>query len=474
MLQLENQREIDSAVLNISGRQRMLSQRIALLLTLLLLAPSQSRREAIRQELQSLVDTLHHSHLNLLQGNAALKLPSRHSEEIDAIYWQSPVNLNQKILHYISCVQGFLDRADEALDIDDPDLQHLIHVEANQVLQALEVAVQQYAQESEARQTSMIAQLINLCEQREQMIISAHAQAKTLNETLCELHQTQAKLIHTEKMKGLGQLVAGIAHEVNNPVSFIHGNLKHAIEYSQDLIALIQTYESEYPNPTLPLQLQYEDLDVPFLTHDFPELMLSMKSGTERLRDIVLSLRNFARLDEAELKCVDVHEGLESAILLIQHRLLSHSLDINHSPANRIQIQKQYGKLPRLHCYAGQLNQVFIAILNNAIDALELALELDPTAQPKISITTHCLLDESTTSIEICIRDNGVGIAEGIQTQIFNPFFTTKPVGQGTGLGLAICHQIIAQHQGEISCQSQLGQFTELVIRLPVEDVAID
>ncbi|MFB2975190.1 response regulator [Microseira sp. BLCC-F43] len=296
-------------------------------------------------------------------------------------------------------------------------------------------------------------QLINEVAERKQI-------QKQLQQTLKELKKAQTQLIQNEKMSSLGQLVAGVAHEINNPVNFIYGNITHAEEYIQDLLRLLQRYQQYYPNPVSQVQAELEAIDIDFLLEDLPKILDSMKLGTDRIRQIVQSLRIFSRTDEAEIKSVDIHEGIDSTLMILSHRLKAFSNRPN------IEIIKKYGNLPLVECYPGQLNQVFMNILNNAIDALEEAIDMQKISTPSIAIRTEVV---ESKSIAISITDNGMGMAEDIKQKIFDPFFTTKPVGKGTGMGLSICYQIITEkHGGTLSCASQPGQGTELAIAIPL------
>ncbi|MBZ8179156.1 PAS domain S-box protein [Oscillatoria salina] len=284
-------------------------------------------------------------------------------------------------------------------------------------------------------------------------------QATRLKKALKELKQTQTQLIQSEKMSSLGQLVAGIAHEINNPVSFIRGNIAHATEYAHDLLDLLQLYQQCYPQPKVEIQDKIEETDLDFLTEDFVKLLQSMKVGTDRINSIVISLRNFSRLDEAERKPADLHEGLENTLMILHHRL--------HGKSGEIKVIKNYGNIPEVECYPGQLNQVFINLLSNAIDALEDS----EISAPMIEICTEVSKKNSKSAAVIRIKDNGSGISQEIKKQIFDPFFTTKPVGKGTGLGLSICYQIVVnKHQGKIDCFSTPGKGTEFVVTIPLQE----
>ncbi|QLE56713.1 sensor histidine kinase [Nostoc sp. TCL26-01] len=287
--------------------------------------------------------------------------------------------------------------------------------------------------------------------------------SQELENTLNSLHTMQAQIIQSEKMSALGQMVAGIAHEINNPVNFIHGNLSHVRQYTDDLLRLIHLYQHYFPNPPAEIDVEHQTIDLEFLAQDAVKVLDSMNIGTERIRDIVLSLRNFSRLDESEFKAVDIHEGIDNTLLILQHRLKP----TDKSPG--IQVIKDYGHLPSVECYAGQMNQVFMNILANAIDALEEAIvqNLPLLINPQIRIYTSTV---DSQWVKIAIADNGTGIPESIQKQIFDPFFTTKPVGKGTGMGMAISYQIITEkHSGKFEFSSTPTEGTEFVIQIPIK-----
>ena len=297
-----------------------------------------------------------------------------------------------------------------------------------------------------------------------------------LKQALHQLKQAQTQLVQSEKMSSLGLMVAGIAHEINNPVSFVYGNIPPAREYIEDLLELLNLYQQYYPVPVPAIQEYIAAIDLDFLINDLPKLLASMKVGAERIRDIVGSLRTFSRLDEAEMKRVNIHEGLDTTLLILQHRLKEKP----ERPA--IQVIKKYGTLPPVECYPGQLNQVFMNILANAIDALESKRvsselveteKLTPDASPCIQIYTEVVesseFAQGSKSVLIRIIDNGPGMTERVRLLLFDPFFTTKPVGQGTGLGLSISYQIIvAKHGGQLRCVSAPGQGTEFIIQIPI------
>jgi GAF domain-containing protein len=291
-------------------------------------------------------------------------------------------------------------------------------------------------------------------------------EANQLAQALKELRSAQMQIIHAEKMASLGQLVAGVAHEINNPINFIYGNLEHAHQYTKELLRCIELYQHYHPQPEPELQEFFQKAEIEFLFDDLPKLFQSMQVGTERIREIVTSLRNFSRLDEADFKTVNIHEGIDSTLMILQHRL---------KPAGdnfTIHVRKFYENLPAIECYPGQLNQVFMNLLSNAIDALE-----ERNAQVSIpDINANpCEIKISTSVLNqdwICIRitDNGIGIDEQLMARVFDPFFTTKVVGKGTGLGLSISYQIITdKHKGKIYCQSELGKGTEFVVELPIK-----
>ncbi len=317
--------------------------------------------------------------------------------------------------------------------------------------------------ESVLNELSFVANEISLGVSRKQAETQLHQKARELENTLHELQHTQAQLVQSEKMSSLGQMVAGVAHEINNPANFIYGNLSYAREYTQDLLGLLELYQQTYPNPPQIIQEEIKAIDLEFLTPDLTKLFCSMEEGTRRIREIVISLRNFSRLDEASFKQVDIHQGIESTLMILQNRLKPKS--------NRPEIKpiKDYGELPLVECYPGQLNQVFMNILVNAIDSLDSCLAPNAPPEfttPQIHIRTKLL---NKNRVAIHIADNGCGIPQEISAKIFDPFFTTKDIGKGTGLGLSISYQIIVdKHGGTLSFQSTPGQGANFTIEIPI------
>lgn len=286
-----------------------------------------------------------------------------------------------------------------------------------------------------------------------------------LQATLQKLQRAQAIMVQNEKMSSLGQLVAGVAHEINNPVNFIHGNLSHADYYLQEIFELIDLYQGNCSNLSASVQAEIDEIELDFIREDFFKLLQSMKVGTQRIREIVLSLRNFSRLDEAEFKAVDIHEGIDSTLMILQNRIKAKAGSLS------IQVVKKYANLPLVQCYAGQLNQVFMNLLTNAVDALEDDIrqgKLDQDNPPTIQVWTRALEDNR---VAVHILDNGSGISPQALPKIFDPFFTTKTIGKGTGLGLYISHQAITEkHCGTLTCNSS-SEGTEFIIEIPINQL---
>jgi two-component system NtrC family sensor kinase len=299
-----------------------------------------------------------------------------------------------------------------------------------------------------ADQVAIAIQQAELYAQVQTAATESQAQAATLKATLEELQTTQMQLLQSEKLSSLGQMVAGVAHEINNAITFIHANLPYAQRYAHALIQAIALYEEGCPELPEAIAHAIAEQELDYVREDFPKLISSMQEGTKRIREIVLTLRNFSRLDEAERKVVDLHEGIDSTLVILQHRMKT-----------GVTIEKIYGELPPVECHAGQINQVFLNLLTNALDAAG--------EKANITIQTWYEADQATISI----RDDGPGIPPELQERIFDPFFTTKEVGEGTGLGLSICYQIVVKgHQGRLQCCSQPGAGAEFRVVLPVSN----
>ena len=319
-----------------------------------------------------------------------------------------------------------------------------------------------------ASQSAIAIDKAVLYEQSTQAAVQAKAQTQRLQQALHELQLAQTQLIQSEKMSSLGQLIAGVAHEINNPVNFICGNLRYVAEYAQDLLHLLEKYQKFLPVAPPELESELDNIDLEFIMQDLPKLLNSMKLGTSRIVEIVQSLKNFSRHDEAEMKAVNIHDGIDGTLMILHHRLKA---DV-HRPA--IEIVKDYAKLPLIQCYPGQLNQVFMNVLANAIDALEEGMGNEEISPPTAQITIRtAVLDHQ--KVVIRIADNGPGMKKEIIHRIYDPFFTTKDVGKGTGLGMAISYQIVVdKHGGILKCRSQPGEGTEFWIQIPVNCAMVD
>jgi two-component system, NtrC family, sensor kinase len=297
-----------------------------------------------------------------------------------------------------------------------------------------------------------------------QQLMVAQSKIHQLTNKLLQ-KQTEAKLIQTEKMASLGNIIAGVAHEIRNPLNCIWGNLNFLLSYFEDLLALMSAYEEEFPEPSSIIDAIKERIEFDFLREDLPATLEGMKFGAEQLLKIVNGLHNFSHVDESNPLNTDIHECLENTLLILKNRL-----------KNGMELVKNYGELPLIRCYSGQLSQVFLNLLINALDALaEVTADQETNGQyqqnwyPRIEITTKVIEIEDRKWAAIRITDNGPGIPPEIQQQIFETFFTTKPVGKGTGMGLAICNQIVTEkHGGKLNLRSQPAPYTEFEILLPI------
>ena len=388
-------------------------------------------------------------------------------------------NLNQQIIKALEREE----KADETLENTD-NLRLEIILTSILISAAIAVALAIYTSRAIARPIREVAEVANqvAIEHNFNLRASINSQdevgllAASLNhliEQVAEytenLKETQNQLIQTEKMSSIGQMVAGVAHEINNPINFIHGNIEYANNYVQELLKLISLYQQEYPSPSLPIKNHIEEIDLEFLAEDLPKTLSSLQMGSDKIREIVISMRNFSRLDECNIKAVDLAQGIDSTLIILNHKLKT-----------GIKLIKKYGNIPLIYCYPSQLNQVFMNIISNAIDALEETQNAGrwrSEESPTIWINTEFQkLDASSSQeyVKVIIKDNGPGISPEIQEKMFDAFFTTKSVGKGTGLGLAISYKIVAKHHGTIKVNSEPATGTEFVISLPVQFESVE
>jgi len=353
------------------------------------------------------------------------------------------------------------------------ELDQYVEVKEVREIQTLADTFNEMAQQLQESFVALQKNQVALQQSKDELEVRVGERTMELTQALVNLRQTQTQLIQTEKMSSLGQMVAGVAHEINNPVNFIYGNVTYAQEYSATILKILDLYLKNYPTPPPEILQVLEDSEIDYLREDLPKLLGSMKLGATRIQEIVRSLRTFSRLDESEMKEIDIHENLDSTLMILQSRIKAQS----NNPA--VLVVKNYGKLPLVECYAGQLNQVFMNLLVNALDALE---ERDKTLATKVRLnSTSVGLPDSPNQItiatqrldqrvEIRISDNAQGMPPQVLEKIFDPFYTTKEVGKGTGLGLAISYQVVVErHRGTLVCHSQVGQGTEFVITIPIK-----
>ncbi|OCQ91728.1 hypothetical protein BCD67_09555 [Oscillatoriales cyanobacterium USR001] len=384
-------------------------------------------------------------------------------KRLGLFYLDSPIDLATRLQHSksvrLSPVNSHSRNSQESEHLKLKNLCYLaipIFINTERQGYLLASAKRKFGGKDETQLLQAVADQLAIAITQSHLYTQTQEQVKLLDQTLTELKRTQSQLVQSEKMSSLGQLVAGIAHEINNPVNFIYGNITYANEYIKDFIKILNLYQQHYPEPALEIQQEIEVTDLNFIIEDLRRILDSMKQGAERIRLIVLSLRNFSRLDEGEKKEVDIHEGIDNTLLLLQNRL-----------EDKITVVKSYSKLPKAECYPGQLNQVFMNLFSNAIDALTSS----EIPEKIISVKTALLEKTEGRFVTIAIADNGPGISPEIQPKIFDPFFTTKPVGKGTGMGLAISYQIVTEvHGGKISIETPSSGGVEVLVEIPIED----
>ncbi|MDQ2097996.1 MAG: ATP-binding protein [Tychonema bourrellyi B0820] len=454
-------RKISAAIINLSGRQRMLSQKTAFFAMRLVGSPETAEREQLRADLLDAIALMEKSHSALINTDSSINLLNPPSPAVKAMYFEAPLYLDKQLCEYIDRIKALVQVPDAELKPDNAHLLYIIAAASGELLQAFDAVVSQYQYESEVEQFEIDIRQVELYQESCAATAASIAKASELDRTLCELKETQAQLLHSEKMSSLGELMASIVHEINNPVSFIYGNLSHVEVYTQDLLHLLRLYQENYPNPSEEIQDQIEEMELDFLLEDLPKVMSSMQMGSDRIREIVKSMQNFSRSDHSSMTLCDLHDSIDSTVLILRNRL--------NPQKNRrdIDIVKDYGKLPSVECYAGQLNQVFMNLISNAIDALEEAAEEKPDTLLKIYIRTELAENDR---VRVRIADTGSGITAQVKERMFEQFFTTKKIGKGTGLGLSIVYKILVEnHRGILRCESEPGKGTEFIIELPVQ-----
>ncbi len=454
-------RKISAAIINVSGRQRMLSQKTAFFSMRLVCSQQTAEREQLRADLLDAMALMEKSHSGLINTDSSTNLLTSPSLAVKSMYFEAPLYLDKQVREYMAHIKALVQVPDAELKPENPHLLYIISAASGELLQAFDAVVSQYQQEGEIEQFEVNLRQVELYQESCAARAESENQMIELNQTLRELKEAQVQLLHSEKMSSLGELMASIVHEINNPVSFIYGNLSHVEIYTQDLLHLLRLYQENYPNPSKEVQDQIEEMELDFLLEDLPKVLSSMQMGSDRIREIVKSMQNFSRSDSSNMTLCDLHDSIDSTVLILRNRL--------NPQKNRrdIEVVKEYEKLPLVECYTGQLNQVFMNLISNAIDALEEAAEEHPDTLLKIYIRTELAENDR---IKVRISDTGSGISPEVKERMFQQFFTTKKIGKGTGLGLFIVYKILVEnHGGTLHCESELGKGTEFIIELPVQ-----
>lgn len=443
------------SIINLSGRQRMLLQRTALFCFQLVCSRNKKEQEAWRVKLINTIDTMEKSHHSLIEGDDNKNIPRLDSEQIKKIYFEPPLKLDQKMRLYIERVRLFCRLSSEQITLDNFYFNEIQNAAFHDLLSALEFVVHYYENKIAFQFSRMYEKQEDISKKIIITMAVNEAQSQQIEQLIAEQKKLKSKVIHTEKMASIGELLSGITHEINNPMNCIAHNIVFVRQYTNDILSLLNYYLDSYPSPLPNIDKLAEEIDIDFVIKDLAQILDIIEISSKRILDLIYTINNFSRRDNLKMQPFNINQIIDDTLKILNYRILQ------DSKCSEIEIIKEYTDLPLVQCYGGQINQVFMNILSNAIDVLDKQLN-------RRTIKVHT---ESTSNESVIIRiiDNGPGMSETVKARIFEPFFTTKPVGKGTGLGLAISQTIIVQnHCGTIDCISHPGKGTEFKIELPI------